>query len=123
MFAGKATVSFFNRETNNRYSFKIVRQKDKGDKFWVYWMGQYLGFFPRVEGPFISFLGKKNSPISKRSLKAQEVFEWIYPRIIDGTLPEKISSHHNNLCGKCGRPLTDALSLSIGLGPTCRGEK
>lgn len=38
-------------------------------------------------------------------------------------LPQGYQIHHEGACGKCGRPLTDPISIITGLGPVCRGER
>ena len=38
-------------------------------------------------------------------------------------LPQGYQIHHEGACGKCGRPLTDPISIATGLGPVCRGER
>lgn len=35
-------------------------------------------------------------------------------------LPNLVHIYHNGRCSRCGRKLTDAESLRVGLGPSCR---
>lgn len=36
---------------------------------------------------------------------------------------ERILVYHDGICSKCGRQLTDEVSINLGLGPVCRGER
>ena len=42
---------------------------------------------------------------------------WVLSR--ETCLPSRVHVVHNGKCGVCGRPLTDAESVSRGIGPTC----
>lgn len=50
------------------------------------------------------------------------VAEWSL-RVINGEtpLPDGYSIEHTGRCGKCYKLLTDPLSISLGIGPVCRG--
>lgn len=60
----------------------------------------------------------------KMDSKPIQVFNFAM-RVVEGKqqLPAGYSIRHNDLCGRCGRQLTDPTSLATGLGPICRGAE
>jgi len=39
-----------------------------------------------------------------------------------GNIPAALTIQHNDACGRCGRELTDPISVATGLGPICRSR-
>jgi hypothetical protein len=116
ILAGNSTSTFLNRETDNRFTYKVKKSKDS-DLFFVYVLTSpdvytYIGY---ITNDFK--LGKK-SKISKDA-QSVKVFNYIFRKLKSGNLPEKIEIWHNGKCGKCGRKLTVPSSIDTGIGPEC----
>jgi len=48
---------------------------------------------------------------------------WVLNQVFSGNitaLEENVEIFHMGSCAKCGKPLTDATSIEVGLGPICR---
>jgi len=63
----------------------------------------------------------RRSTIS-REAKSAIAFTWVWNKLSAGQMPEDLEVWHEGRCSKCGRQLTDPVSISVGMGPTCRGE-
>lgn len=117
IFVGKSTVTFMNRTTENRFTFRVKMAKDSNlffvsllrntDKY------EYLGTV--VEGVYTH--GRK-STISVDS-QSTRVFQYVINKLKLGNLPDTIEIWHEGTCGKCGRPLTVPSSIASGIGPEC----
>lgn len=117
ILAGKAIVTFFNTQSDNRFTFKIKKAKE-GNIYFVSVLTnpdtyQYVGTM--IDGVFK--LGKK----SKISGEAQsiKVFDYVTKKLKANTLPNFIEIWHEGKCGRCGRALTVPSSIESGLGPEC----
>lgn len=116
ILAGNSTSTFLNRETDNRFTYKVKKSKDS-DLFFVSVLTSpdvytYIGY---ITNDFK--LGKK-SKISKDA-QSVKVFNYIFRKLKSGNLPEQIEIWHNGKCGKCGRKLTVPSSIDTGIGPEC----
>jgi hypothetical protein len=113
ILAGNSTSTFLNRETDNRFTYKVKKSKDS-DLFFVSVLTSpdvytYVGY---ITNDFK--LGKK-SKISKDA-QSVKVFNYIFRKLKSGNLPEQIEIWHN---GKCARKLTVPSSIDTGIGPEC----
>lgn len=73
----------------------------------------YQGYLKRD----LSFnIGKKG--IKDYNEKAINGLLWVLRH--GDKLPDKVHIFHHGKCSVCGRKLTDSMSLSCGIGPTCR---
>ena len=45
---------------------------------------------------------------------------WLINRGLNGRSTDGLIVYHLGQCAKCGKPLTDPVSIEYGLGPTCR---
>jgi hypothetical protein len=116
ILAGNSTSTFLNRETDNRFTYKVKKSKDS-DLFFVSVLTSpdvytYIGY---ITTDFK--LGKK-SKISKDA-QSVKVFNYIFRKLKSGNLPEQIEIWHNGKCGKCARKLTVPSSIDTGIGPEC----
>ena len=116
ILAGNSTSTFLNRETDNRFTYKVKKSKDS-DLFFVSVLTSpdvytYIGY---ITNDFK--LGKK-SKISKDA-QSVKVFNYIFRKLKSGNLPEQIEIWHNGKCGKCARKLTVPSSIDTGIGPEC----
>jgi len=59
----------------------------------------------------------------KEDAESWKVAVWAIKKVWNGeTLPDGYDIKHVGRCGKCGRPLTDPVSIDTGLGPICAGR-
>jgi hypothetical protein len=142
LLAGKCTFTVKNSQNGNRFTFKINRPKtgdikNKNDR------RNALRFISVMTGPDnetnykyfgtikilndIDFDGNQDfeytfsqkAKISKES-QSVKVFEWFMHWLRRGKLPEFIEIWNSGNCCKCGRKLTDPLSIELSIGPECR---
>lgn len=118
IFSGKAFVTFQNPSTGNRFTFK-VKKHDRDDIYFVSVLTssdtyQFLGSIKNYV-----FKHSKKSKISVDS-RSVIVFDYVIHHLGMGTLNSTIEIFHDGKCGKCGRQLTDPISVEHGLGPHCR---
>lgn len=129
MMAGKSTVTLKSGKTDNHFTYKISQAKgDNTDMYFVKvlmgsdnsWNGDwtYIGYIvPDTAGGFFIQSGRKgisNSP-------AFIAMHWTLNKLsTTGAIPEIVEIWHEGKCGKCGRKLTDPVSIETGLGPICR---
>lgn len=121
IFAGRAVFTC-QSVTGEKITFRISKSKKYENGFNLYGKVNgsmtYIGSMVRGEETKM-FL--KSEPSYE---KVQNVFKWSLD-VISGkkTLKEGYDIHHEGVCGKCGRELTDPTSIKIGIGPTCRIHK
>ena len=117
IFAGKSVVTFVNKQTNNRFTFKIKQAKDSN-----------LFFVSVLTNPDVySYIGTCIEGNYKHGKKSQiyedaqsvKVFKYILKRLVTDTLPDFIEVWHEGFCGKCGKRLTVPSSIMSGIGPDC----
>jgi len=126
IFSGKAVVTLTSAATGTHFTFK-VSEKD-GEVFFVKhlfgpdnsWNGDwaFLGFIRAKDGVPTSTLlaGKSGKP----EAPSFEAFNWTLSNLNRGGIPDALTIQHNDSCGRCGRELTDPVSVATGLGPICR---
>ena len=118
ILGGKAFVTFQNPTTGNRFTYKVVKHKLDDVYFVNVLTGpdtyQFLGSIKNY-----TFKHSKKSKISVDS-KSVIVFDYVIHHLGMGTLNASIEIFHDGRCGKCGRQLTDPISVETGLGPHCR---
>ena len=125
IFSGKAVVTLTST-SGTHFTIKIS-EKD-GNVFFVNhlfgpnnaWDGDwaFLGFIKAQDGAPTSCLlaGNKGKPDAP-SFKA---LSWTLAHLNRGSIPAALTIQHNDACGRCGRELTDPISVATGLGPICR---
>lgn len=81
------------------------------------WNDKIGTFYPRTGRWFDADSG---DPV--RIAAAKMVATWLVdPSYVCAVTAYKFQESDN--CGKCGLPLTDPVSLEVGMGPTCRGKE
>lgn len=118
ILAGKSYVTFQNPQTGNRFTYKVVKHK-VDDIYFVHVLTSpdvyiFLGTIKNYV-----FRYSQKSKIAKDS-KSLIVFDYVFHHLGMGTLNSTIEIFHDGKCGKCGRQLTDPISVETGLGPHCR---
>jgi len=125
IFSGKAVVTLTSATTGTHFTFK-VSISDDGNVFFVKhlfgpdnsWNGDwaFLGVVVFRGQHSVLRAGKKGKPDAP-SFKA---LAWTLKHLDAGSIPDALTIQHNDQCGRCGRELTDPVSISTGLGPICR---
>lgn len=117
ILAGNATVTFLNTQSQNRFTFKVTKPKDKDVHF----------VSVLTEPDTYTFLGSiftgnfkssKKSTIQE-SAQSFQVFKFVFNKLKTKNLPEVIEIYHEGKCGRCGRQLTVPESIVSGFGPEC----
>jgi uncharacterized protein DUF6011 len=122
MLGGKAWVNIFNSVTENQRRFFIKAYDPKKSTLDGY---RVLGC-PTASRERI-FLGSiiNGTFIMAKDLTIEEDkkfagnFNWIWKNLLMKNLEPNIHILHLGSCSVCGRPLEDAESLAIGIGPIC----
>ena len=117
-------------------TIRVVRAKDKngGDppRKWFAsvlapegrWV--YMGLFVDKGGRVPHLVQTRKSGVSPQALS----WRWLY-RLMErialsqypgDKIPETLNLAHDGHCSKCGRTLTNPLSLTTGIGPVCAGR-
>ena len=115
LLSGRVFATFHNTLTNNQLSISI-RKKSVGIWF-VRHQKDYLGY---IRGDmFIKNQPNDDRVISEPVKLITSQFNWVWKQIVAKTLPLTMDVMHDGTCGYCGRKLTDAISIKLGIGPTC----
>lgn len=133
MLAGNAHVTFQSRRTGDRYTYRVerapsaaeLRPGDTGTGTRHFVSGlvgpdngrnyKYLGTI--FDGRF--YAHGRRSTIDRDAIGAI-AFPWVWRKLIAGKMHPELAVYHEGRCSRCNRRLTDPLSISTGLGPTCR---
>jgi hypothetical protein len=127
MFAGKSILTIVNKETSNRFTYKLRMAKStNGEQNPPYFVSVLTGNDNNNDYSFIGTVFGKNSyrhsgksRISNNTTSVM-AFNWLLNRIANGQdLPSQIEVWHEGKCGRCGRKLTVPSSIQSGLGPEC----
>ncbi len=129
MLAGRATVSVLNRQSGNHFTYRITMPTDEATGRRSLWFVRVLtGPHNENDYQYLGYIrqglyrhGARKSKIAADAQSAQ-VFAWLWPRVMEDALPPCIEIWHSGACGRCGRTLTDPLSIETGLGPVCREQ-
>lgn len=114
---GKATVTFRNPQTNNRYTYNINQSKHSTHIMFVSVLVapneyMYIGY---IKNHVFHYSKKSKLPVDARSIKT---FRYVYHKLQTNSLKLVEIYHHGN-CGRCGRILTVPKSIEIGFGSFC----
>lgn len=118
ILAGNAKFTLRSQETGNHLTYKIRRGKQK-DVWWVNRLADgynYIGMIDRYD----VFRWTSGVPLELRNCEHSRVFKWFWAKLNYGKMPGSLQFYHRGRCGKCGRDLTDPLSIKLGYGPECR---
>jgi hypothetical protein len=121
ILAGNAIITLTSLATNHHFTYRIEQPDDHTPHFvWV-----LAGLNNTRDYIFLGTIfdrkryahGKK-SPINP-SAPSTKAFAWAWRHILSGTIPDTLVIQHEGRCGKCGRRLTDPVSIERGIGPVC----
>jgi hypothetical protein len=135
IFAGNCSLSirsrksrvtlFFNIKAAN-YRRPLGKDDRPSDVFYVSYSSRedipykYLGSIFKGDG---NFKRTRKSPPYMLTARYFEAFDWFWDHVKNNKLPAGADWDQVGSCCACGRPLTDPLSIRIGMGPTCRAER
>jgi hypothetical protein len=126
MLSGRAYLTFESQKTGTHFTYRIAANKKKGGTAPSHFVGVLTGPDTYTYLGCI-FEGRRwahghKSPIGHDAPSAK-AFAWCWRKLmVEHCMPEVLEVFHEGRCGKCSRRLTDPVSISVGLGPTCRGE-
>jgi hypothetical protein len=128
MLAGKAIFTIKNTDTGNRYTYNI-RMNEYGDGYFVSlftgtrncnWKHySYIGMLRRRGAEWVFITTRASHIKVKATDPGFRGFVWCWNKLINNSLPEKVSIYHVGMCCKCGKRLTVPESIELGIGPVC----
>lgn len=120
ILGGNAVFTMTSAKTGAHFTYK-VQESEPGSPWFVRVMydypdgWKYIGFIPRAN-PAMLIAGKKGAP----DAASYDALQWALGHLGAGNLPEQLTIQHMGSCGMCNRPLTDPVSIDLGIGPVCR---
>lgn len=111
-----APFTVVSNATGKDYTFKLNRAQYNG-KWYSHVMVEagylefkYLGFYTGKAIIYKKYVNETPAAIAAT---------WLLNRIVTGGDLSAVTLYHTGRCLKCGRELTDANSIELGIGPTC----
>ena len=126
ILAGNARFTVVNRETGNRFTFRVRQPKETTPHFVSVLSGpdngSDYGFLGSVFGGKRYRHGRKSRISSDAT--SDRVFRWLFERLVSDptAIPGNVEIWHEGRCGRCGRVLTVPASIATGIGPVCAGK-
>jgi hypothetical protein len=114
ILAGNSTVTFKNVETENRFTYKVVKHKTNDIYFVKVLNGSDYTYIGYIKDKIYKHSSKSTINYTSQSVK---VFAWCINKINE--LPNIIEVWHEGKCGRCNRELTVPESIKSGFGPEC----
>lgn len=128
MTAGNATFTIVNTDTGNRFTYKVTKVKRPSTRGPSHFVGLMTGSDNENSFSYIGCLygmmaDYRHGTKSRIGIDAPGVkaYRWLCKRLRTGAaLPPSFEFWHEGRCGRCGRKLTDPVSIEAGFGPECR---
>jgi hypothetical protein len=111
VFAGRAQFTIKDHNFNTTLAVRVRQNESNPDMFWVRSSSEFLGTIYKER-----FVIKETIASDPKA----HFFLKFFTLMITGQLPDSMEVYHHTKCGMCSRPLTDPLSIEIGIGPDCR---
>jgi Family of unknown function (DUF6011) len=130
ILGGKSFVTFLNTQTDNRFTFKVVKHKKEDIYFVNVLTSPDTYTFIGVVNSTGSFRHSRKSKITSEA-QSVKVFSYVFSKLQTivkpatqtedaiTALPQFIEVYHSGKCGRCGRKLTVPQSIETGFGPEC----
>lgn len=121
ILAGRAKFSLKSLKTGEHYTFWITNESPGDHDYYFVKTGTgvllgRLGFFNGGALSFRHAIGELKLTPNEYNLSEQAIaFGW-FIRHMDSP---QVEFYHAGRCGKCGRTLTDPVSIDRGIGPEC----
>lgn len=128
ILAGDALFTVENRDTGNRYTYRVQASKSTRLVRFVKVLtgaenedeASYLYIGMLTNGIGWSRLTRTKAVHISPDAQSVKAFTWLWERIRAGKgLPEQVEFWHSGKCGRCGRTLTVPASVASGIGPEC----
>lgn len=127
--AGHAIFTVSN-PTGEHFTYRVSAPRDFNEESPVWFLSVLTGPNNQSDYTYAGLLFEtgairqtKGSKIGPDA-KSWKVAAWALKQVWEGnTLPAGYDIKHEGRCGKCGRPLTDPVSIETGLGPICAGRE
>lgn len=129
-FAGNSTFTLRNKQTKERYTFKVIRNKGNTDIAYLVkvMFGKDNEKDFRPLGHLVpSMAGYRyihgQYPRTAAYIDTDErslAIRWFFAMIEAGKFRRNFEIWHEGRCGHCGRKLTVPESIEDGIGPECR---
>ena len=125
IFGGNARFTLKSKKTGNHISFRIKKAKD-GDAYFISAAKQadegaggfnYAGWMKAGETK-VRTSAKSNVNLSG----ARAALDWTLRNVNKAEMPAQLEVWHEGKCCRCGRKLTDPVSVARGIGPECFGK-
>lgn len=126
ILAGKAFFTLQNKETGNRFTYKVSKLDDETKDMWF--VSVLTGSDNDNSYTYAGIIANNRFKLTKKSkltLEAVSVkgFNWLWNTVVgNNELPEKVEFLHAGKCGRCGRTLTTPESIESGFGPICSSK-
>ena len=123
MLGGNADFSIENMNTGTRYSYLVQKSKDNENLYFVKVKesGQhyiYAGTLYKYDDGSVGYKQGKNGNYAQADPPIRGLL-YIF-KFNDRPIPPPMLMFHHGRCSVCGKRLTDAESIRMGIGPTCR---
>jgi len=125
ILAGNALMTFQNKETGNRYTYKVRSPKNKKG---IHFVSVLYGPDNTTNYTYIGTIFSEKDFVHTQKSRVQKtdtrfkVFDYVFNHLNKKDLSNKIEIYHEGKCGCCGRTLTVPESIEIGLGPHCANK-
>ena len=128
MLAGRAIFTAVSRRTGRRFTFKVSRQ-DENSPWWR--VGVLSGPDNTSDYRYIGSVGWNRDrypaptffpPKGQAPAPSAVAFKWVLDTAWGDaeSFEAQVDFHHEGVCGRCARRLTDPDSITSGYGPECR---
>jgi len=119
ILAGDALFTLRSLRTDQHYTFKV--QKAQNAERWFVKLlvspdeFKYMG---TIDGspPAFRLTGKSQYEPESTPVRA---FKFAFGWVCQGSIPTDLEIKHSGKCGRCGKTLTNPISIDRGIGPEC----
>jgi len=134
IFSGNATFTLKSLKTDKRYTFKVKAKSKRTDAGgWTKEYDEPMRFVSLLTAPDhyeylgLAFVGQPWLTAGKKGNPNHPAFkalDWTLTQAnvranTGKAMPEELEMWHEGQCGRCGRQLTDPVSIARGIGPEC----
>jgi hypothetical protein len=104
--------------TNKEFTYKIERFKSKSLNKYLTKVSVETGY---MNWHMLGYYGDGNITLKyqKNEATTAKAIVYVLNRVSKGLPLDEVSVYHMGSCLKCGKPLTDSVSIERGLGPVC----
>ena len=131
VLAGNSTFTLKSKATENHFTFRVQKPKVEAGqpeptvRFVQVMTGtdnessfSYLGTIFTADN---NYRHGRKSRINETATSAK-AFSWFWSNVQVGNVPEKVEVMRSSNCCRCGKKLTNPLSIETGIGPECSGR-